>query len=108
MEHRLLLAAGRRAADEDRFARLKTLQAGGESRAAIVREIGLNWRTVAKWIRLDTLPARRAMAPKTTTPEHFRAYLARRWAEGSTMGGTCWRNSYHLVTPEASPICNVF
>ena len=25
MEHRLLLAAGRRAADEDRFARLKTL-----------------------------------------------------------------------------------
>jgi hypothetical protein len=45
MEHRLLLAAGRRAADEDRFARLKTLQAGGESRAAIVREIGLNWRT---------------------------------------------------------------
>jgi transposase len=86
MEHRLLLAAGRRAADEDRFARLKTLQAGGESRAAIVREIGLNWRTVAKWIRLDTLPERRAMAPKTTTPEHFRAYLTRRWAEGSTMG----------------------
>jgi transposase len=26
------------------------------------------------------------MAPKTTTPERFRAYLARRWAEGSTMG----------------------
>jgi transposase len=33
MEHRRLLAAGRRAADQDRFARLKTLQAGGESRA---------------------------------------------------------------------------
>jgi hypothetical protein len=31
MEHRRLLAAGRRAADEDRFARLKTLRAGGES-----------------------------------------------------------------------------
>jgi transposase len=86
MEHRRLLAAGRRAADQNRFAHLKTLQASGESRAAIVREIGLNWRTVAKWIRLDTLPERRAMAPKTTTPERFRAYLARRWAEGSSMG----------------------
>jgi transposase len=73
MEHRRLLAAGRRAADQDRFTRLKALQTSGESRAAIVREIGLNWRTVAKWIRLDTLPERRAMAPKTTTPERFRA-----------------------------------
>jgi len=86
MEHRLLLAAGRRAADQGRFAHLKTLQAGGASRAAIVRETGLNWRTVAKWIRLDTLPERRTMVAKTTTPDRFRVYLARRWAEGSTMG----------------------
>jgi transposase len=86
MEHRLLLAAGRRAADQDRFAHLKTLQAGGESRAAIVRETGLNWRTVTKWVRLDGLPDRRTMAAKTTTAERFRVYLARRWAEGCTMG----------------------
>jgi hypothetical protein len=26
------------------------------------------------------------MAPKATTPNHFRKYLAQRWAEGCTFG----------------------
>jgi transposase len=85
-EHQRLVAAGRRAADHDKFARLKALQAGGGSHATIVRETGLNWRTVAKWTRLEALPERRTMAPKATTPERFRTYLARRWGEGYTMG----------------------
>jgi hypothetical protein len=59
---------------------------GGGSHAAIVRETGLNWRNVAKWTRLEALPERRTMAPKSTTAERLRTYLARRWAEGYAMG----------------------
>ncbi|MGI4957673.1 MAG: hypothetical protein ACRYGI_08765, partial [Janthinobacterium lividum] len=56
------------------------------NRNAHVREAGLHWRTVDKWTRLDALPERAIMAPKTTTPSGFRAYLAQRWAAGCTMG----------------------
>ena len=85
-EHLHLLRAGRRAAWQARFDRVKALQAEGRSRSAIVRATGFNWRTVAKWVRLDALPVRRTMEPNPTTPMAFRAYLARRWAEGCTMG----------------------
>lgn len=53
---------------------------------AIVRETGLNWRTVRKWTRQDALQRRQTMAPKSTTPSRFRDYLARRWMEGCTIG----------------------
>ena len=99
-EHQRLVAAGRRATDHDRFARPKTLQAEGGSHVTIVRETGLNWRTVAKWTHLEALPERRKMAPKATTPEHFRSHLARRWGEGYTMDGNRWWKSKRLITPE--------
>jgi hypothetical protein len=85
-EHRRLANAGRRAARRSRFDQLKILQATGKGLSEIVRETGLNWRTVAKWTRLDILPERGIMAPKPTTPNHFRKYLAQRWAEGCTFG----------------------
>jgi transposase len=68
------------------FDRVKSLQAAGESLSTIVHATGFNWRTVAKWARLDALPERKVMAPKSTTPTAFRDYLARRWAEGCTTG----------------------
>jgi transposase len=85
-EHQRLASAGRRAAQRSRFDQLKVLQAAGKGSSEIVRETGLNWRTVTKWTRLDILPERRIMAPKPTTPNRFRKYLARRWAEGCTFG----------------------
>ncbi|WP_409455288.1 ISL3 family transposase [Methylosinus sp. H3A] len=85
-EHRRLANAGRRAARRSRFDQLKILQATGKGLSEIVRETGLNWRTVARWTRLDILPERGIMAPKPTTPNHFRKYLAQRWAEGCTFG----------------------
>jgi transposase len=86
MEHRRLARSGRRAARRASFDKVKALQVAGESLAAITRETGLNWRTVAKWTRLAVLPERRTMAPKATTPSGFRSYLARRWKEGCTIG----------------------
>jgi hypothetical protein len=85
-EHRRRARAGHRAGWQDRFERVKALHAEGKTLDAIVRETGSNWRTVAKWARLDALPERRTMAPKVTTPRYFRAYLARPWAEGCTLG----------------------
>ena len=60
--------------------------AEGRSLADIVRETGFHWRTVKKWTRQETLRPRATMAPKSTTPSGFSAYLARRWNEGCTMG----------------------
>ncbi len=54
--------------------------------ADIVRETGFHWRTVKKWTRQETLRPRATMAPKSTTPSGFSAYLARRWNEGCTIG----------------------
>jgi hypothetical protein len=62
----------------------RSLHEAGESAAAIRLATGLGHRTVRKWIRLKTLPPRQRMAPKTTTPSAFEAYLRRRWTEGCT------------------------
>ncbi len=85
-EDRHLVQTGRRAALHRRFNQVKALQREGKSHGAIAREAGLHWRTVDKWTRLDTLPERAIMAPKTTTPAAFRSYLAQRWSAGRTMG----------------------
>jgi hypothetical protein len=85
-EHRQLAREGRRATHESMFDRVKVLQAAGNGIRAIVRETGFNWRTVAKWVPLEELPPRNVMAPKSTTPIKFQAYLLRRWAEGCTTG----------------------
>ena len=85
-DHRSLVRAGHRARRQAGFDRVKALHAEGKPLCAIVRETGLNWRTVRKWTRQDALQTRQTMAPKPTTPSAFRAYLARRWMEGCTIG----------------------
>lgn len=85
-EHRQLAREGRRAVRESMFDRVKALQVAGNGIRAIIHETGFNWRTVAKWVRLDELPERNVMAPKSTTPSKFQTYLSRRWAEGCTTG----------------------
>ena len=52
----------------------------------IVTQTRLHWRTVEKWLFADALPERAAMAHISTTPTAFRSHLARRWAEGCTLG----------------------
>ncbi|MCB8878365.1 transposase [Acidisoma silvae] len=51
----------------------------------IARETGFNWRAVRKWTRQDAVRPQATMAPKSTMPGGFGAYLAERWNEGCTI-----------------------
>ena len=62
-EHRRLANAGRRAARRSRFDQLKILQATGKGLSEIVRETGLNWRTVAKWDSWISCPSAELWRP---------------------------------------------
>ncbi|MCB8884093.1 hypothetical protein ACELLULO517_28015 [Acidisoma cellulosilytica] len=90
VRHRHLARSGRRAQWQAMFDRPKELQRAGGTASSIRREVGLHWKTTTKWLSLDALPERRAMAPKATTPAKFGDYLAKRWAEGH-------RSARHLL-----------
>ena len=64
------------------FAKVRALYDAGETVAAITRELRLTRRLVDKWVRLESLPERARMAPKSTTPARFADYLRDRWTEG--------------------------
>ncbi len=100
-KHRQLAREGRRTVRKDMFDRVKILQVAGKGIGAIIRETGFNWRTVAKWVRLDELPERNVMAAKPTTPSNFHNHLSRRWAEGCTTGRDFCRRSNALVIQAA-------
>ena len=84
-EDRSLTSGGRRAASQQLFTQVKVLRNSGSSHGEIVKQTGLHWRTVEKWLFADALLERAAMTHKSTTPTAFRNHLARRWAEGCTL-----------------------
>jgi transposase len=80
--HQQCIARERRALQLERFQLVKRLQASGRTARAIMRETGIGWASVRKWIRLSDLPMRNRMAPRPGMPEFYREYLQRRWTEG--------------------------
>jgi transposase len=84
--HRHLVKQARRDMRQTLFDRVRSLRDAGSSLIDIIRETGLNWRTVGRWTRLAMLPARRIMTPKTSSPAYCQEYLARGWAEGCKAG----------------------
>ena len=54
----------------------------GETVAAITRKLRLTRRIVDKWVRLESLPERVRMAPRSSTPAKFATYLRDRWTAG--------------------------
>jgi len=64
------------------FAKVRAMYDAGKTVAAITRELRLTRRIVDKWVRLEFLPERARMVPKSTTPARFAVYLRERWAEG--------------------------
>jgi transposase len=78
--------AGLRGVMEDLFAQVRALRAAGRRAAAITRELALSRKRVDRWIRLEALPPRNSMAPTASSPRQFLDHLARRWAEGCTVG----------------------
>ncbi len=64
------------------FEKVQILKAQGRNVRGIALEIGVNWRTVRKWVHASKMPERRERAPTPTSPRYFRDYLADRWAKG--------------------------
>jgi Transposase len=64
------------------FAKVRAMYDAGETVAAITRELRLTRRIVDKWARLESLPERARMAPKSSTPAKFDTYLRDRWTDG--------------------------
>jgi hypothetical protein len=85
-EHRCLARMTHQRSRQAIFDRVHALRKEGRTVIDIVRQTGLDRRTIAKWIRAHTLPLRNASAPKTSSPRHFEDYLSRRWAEGCVRG----------------------
>ena len=82
--HERLLRRGCAAARKAMFDEIRTLYEAGSPVTEIARKLGLGPRRVYRWVRRIDLPEPSAMEPKVCTPAYFGAFLARRWAEGST------------------------
>jgi transposase len=91
LEHRQMVQHGRRDVWQELFNQVKELQRAGHNLSSIVKQTGLNWRTVAKWVASDILPKRRLMDPRSTNPVKFEGFLTQRWNEG-------FRNGRRLLT----------
>ncbi len=85
-EHRRLSRIANQHSRQAVFDHVRALWNEGRNVREIVRQTGFDRRTIAKWIRVHTLPERSASAPKTTSPRHFEDYLSRRWLEGCVRG----------------------
>ena len=68
------------------FDQVRALRRDGRTVSDIARQTGFHRRTIAKWIRADTLPLRNASAPKASSPRYFEDYLSRRWAQRCVRG----------------------
>jgi transposase len=85
-EHRCLARMAHQRSRQAIFDRVHALRKEGGMVIDIVRQTGLDRRTIAKWIRADTLPQHNASSPKTSSPRRFEDHLSRRWAEGCMRG----------------------
>ncbi|MEP7308515.1 MAG: transposase [Acidobacteriota bacterium] len=76
----------RRAAQAQRFALVKRLQASGQTGQAIMRETGISRGPLRKWLPASELPPRKRMAPRPGMPDFYEEQLRRRWTEGCQDG----------------------
>ena len=65
----------------------------GRTFGDIAVEMGVDRRTVAKWVALDDLPDRQRSTIKPSSPLYFQEFLERRWAAGDRSG----RRLFHDV-----------
>ncbi|WP_284948191.1 ISL3 family transposase [Acidisoma cladoniae] len=77
--------AGLHGVREDLFAQVRALYDAGKTATTICEELGLSHRRVDRWVRLERLPPRNAIARSPRSPGHFHDYLARRSKEGCTL-----------------------
>ncbi|WP_408858643.1 ISL3 family transposase [Acidiphilium sp. PA] len=77
--------AGLRCLLQAKFEQVRRLYDAGKTATAITQELGLSRKRVDKWIRLNILPERNAMAPTRRSPAYYEGYLSRRSAERCTV-----------------------
>jgi len=85
-EHRCLSRMANIQSRQAIFDQVRALRRDGRTVSDIARQTGFHRRTIAKWIRADTLPLRNASAPKASSPRYFEDYLSRRWAQRCVRG----------------------
>ncbi len=84
-------SAQRRAARLARFEEVRDRHRQGQSARAIARELGLNVKTVRKFIRADSFPERTQRVGRESVLDPWRTYLESRWAEGCRNAAQLWR-----------------
>ena len=77
------------------FKQAKELHASGKTFVAIATEIGVGYRTIAKWVETDALPHRRRLTLKPSSPLYFQDFLFRRWADGGKVGRRLFHDIRH-------------
>jgi transposase len=89
MERRSLAAQERRDA---RFAEATRLREQGLSLKAIARTIGVERKTVRRWLRAGQAPTWRHADRGTSILDPYRPYLEERWQGGSRNAAAHWRD----------------
>jgi transposase len=87
-EHRSLDARQRR---EARFEEAVRLRAQGMSIKAVAKALGVERKTVRRWLRAGHAPTWRHADRGRSILDPFRAYLETRWAAGCRNGTGLWR-----------------
>jgi transposase len=62
----------------------------GQSRRAIASQLGLNRKTIRRWLRAGQFPERQ-VAPRRSAVDRWLSYLEQRWAEGCHNRSQLWR-----------------
>ena len=75
------------------FVNAKRMHVAGRTFGDIAVEMGVDRRTVAKWVALEDLPDRQRSAIKPSSPLYFQEFLERQWAAGDRSG----RRLFHDV-----------
>ncbi len=71
-----------------RYDEVKLLHARGMGARAIGRTIGLDHKTVGKYVRLSEFPEMSRRRPRVGALDAYKAYLDRRWTQGCRNGAT--------------------
>ena len=85
------VAAGRQAARQDRYDRVKALRAQGLSHRAIGTRVGMTPATVRKYLSAPTCPTRSPRRTKVGTLTRVDAHLRTRWEAGCEDAQLLWR-----------------
>jgi transposase len=80
-----------RATMRERFEQVHALAAAGMSKEVIAQRLGLNRKTVYKYLALQASPQRRYTSRLVSALAPYEGYLLRRWAEGCRNARQVWR-----------------